>query len=579
MRDPGLIHFKRISSMTWEEEPKMKPIFIASLVSAALIVSATAQPKINTNGIVNVASYAVAGLPDSSIAQGSIFVIFGANMGPATLVGVGSFPIPPTLGGTSVKIVAGGQTLDAPMFYTIAGQVAAIMPSNTPVGTAAVTVTYNGVSSAPQNVQVVANTFGVFAVNQQGNGAGVITDVNYRPFLATASARPGDVAIIWGTGLGPVTFGDTGQPQATDMTNIPVQVYVGGKLANILYRGRSGCCAGLDQIVINVPAGVEGCTVPLVVRIGSVVSNTTTMPISSSSNHVCSDPNGIAPTDLLGLLGKPNFNLGGVTLLRSTNVNTLPAPFGGTTTSDTGSASFINYTSASFTGLTGSFQQPAIGSCIVSTFSTASGSPPIPTFVGLDAGPAINVTGPKGQKQLPQSSQQKGFYSAALSSGTPPAPTVTFLDAGSYAINNGSGGADIKGFAFNMNVPQPLTWNELNTAGNTPIDRTSPYTVTWSGGAPGTLVEITGSSIVIGPPTVVASFLCFAPQEALRFTIGPDVLLQLPSSSVISAGGFTISTSSLAVGNVSNPVKFTAPGLDYGSANSLVLNSTNVTYK
>ncbi len=500
-------------------------------------------------------------------------------MGPATLVGVSSFPIPSTLGGTSVKVVAGGQTLNAPMFYTIAGQVAAIMPSDTPVGLAAVTVTFNGVSSAPQNVQVVANTFGIFAVNQQGNGPGVITDANYKPFLATAAARPGDVAIIWGTGLGPVTFGDTGPPQATDMTSIPVQVYVGGKVAKIMYRGRSGCCAGLDQIVLAIPAGVEGCSVPLVVRINNVVSNTTSMPISSSANHVCSDPNGISSTDLLALLGKPNFSFGGVTLIRSTNVNSLPPPFGGTSTTDIGSASFINYASSSFGGLTGSFQQPAIGSCSVTTLSSASGSPPIPTFTGLDAGPAISVTGPKGQKQLPQSAQQKGFYSATLSSGTPPAPTVTYLDAGSYAINNGSGGADVKGFSVNMNVSAPLTWNELNTSGNTAIDRSSPYTVTWSGGAPGTLVEITGNSIVVGPPAVVATFLCFAPQEALKFTIGPDVLLQLPPSTVISAGGFSISTSSLAVGNVSNPVKFTAPGLDYGSANSLVQNSTNVTYK
>lgn len=548
-------------------------------MSAALIISASAQPSINTNGIVNVASYAVVGLPNSSIAQGSIFVIFGKNMGPATIVLVGSFPIPAILGETSVKITSGGQALDAPMFYTVAGQVAAIMPSNTPLGPATVTVTYKGVTSAPQNIQVVQNSFGIFSVNQQGYGAGVIEDVNYNLFLTNAAARPGDVAIIWGTGLGPVSFSDVQQPQATNMTNIPVQVYVGGKLANIMYRGRSGCCAGEDQIVITVPSGVEGCAVPVVVRINNVVSNTTTMPITSSASRVCSDPNGISSTDLQTLLGKPNFSFGGITLSRSTNVSSLPAPFGGTTTTDSGGASFISYTPAAFTGLSGSFQQAAVGSCIVSTFSSASGSPPIPTFVGLDAGSAISVTGPKGQKQLPQSAQQKGFYSATLSSGTPPAPTVTFLDAGSYAITNGAGGADVKGFAFNMNVPQPLTWNEINTAGNTPIDRTAGYTVTWSGGAPGTLVQITGSSILTGPPVVVATFICLAPQEALTFTIGPDVLLQLPPSSVIDAGGFSFSTSSLAVGNVTNPVKFTAPGLDYGSASSLVLNGTNVTYK
>src|SRR5207237_7548005 len=100
-----------------------------------------------------------------------------------------------------------------------------------------------------------------------------------------------------------------------------------------------------------------------------------------------------------------------------------------------------------------------------------------------------------------------------------------------------------------------------------------------SGGAGGTFVTITGASIVNGPPAIVASFTCIARVELGTFTVGPDVLLQLPASTVISAGGFTISTSSLAVGNTSNPVKFTAPGLDYGAGLSTTSSSTSVVYQ
>src|SRR5438552_1171628 len=99
------------------------------ILFAALAVSAFAQPTINNNGVVNVASYAIPGLPNSSIAQGSIFVIFGSNMGPATLQQATAFPIPTTLGGTSVTITSGSQTFQAPIIYTLAGQVAAILPS------------------------------------------------------------------------------------------------------------------------------------------------------------------------------------------------------------------------------------------------------------------------------------------------------------------------------------------------------------------------------------------------------------------------------------------------------------------
>src|ERR1051326_1089576 len=487
----------------------MRSFSIGILFAAPLATAVSAQPKINTNGVVNVASYAIPGMPNAPIAQGSVFVIFGSGMGPATLQQVTQFPVPTTLGGTSVTISAGGQTLQAPVIYTLAGQVAAILPSNTPTGSATVTVAFNGATSAPQTIQVVTSSFGTFAVNQQGNGAGVITDVNYQIFLANSAARPGDAAIIWGTGLGPVTFSDAGQPQAINL-NVPVQLYVGGKTVNTVYQGRSGCCAGLDQIVFTVPGGVEGCSVPVVVRINNIVSNTTTMPITSNSNRICYDSTGISSTDLQALLGKSSFSLGGVTLSRITSTNPLPPPLGGTTTIDSGGASFFSFTPSTFAGATGTFQQAALNTCIVTVFSGSSASIP-GNLVGLDAGPVINVSGPKGQKQLPKVPQFTGIYSGQLSSGTPPAPVTTYLDPGPYAINNGSGGTDVKGFSFTMTVPPLLTWTNMSAVSASPIDRSKGVPVTWSGGDPGTFVTITGTSLVTGPPSIVASFTCIAP--------------------------------------------------------------------
>ena len=54
---------------------------IALTLCAELMVYA--QPTINAGGTLNAASYAYQGLPNSSIAQGSIFVVFGTNMGAA----------------------------------------------------------------------------------------------------------------------------------------------------------------------------------------------------------------------------------------------------------------------------------------------------------------------------------------------------------------------------------------------------------------------------------------------------------------------------------------------------------------
>src|ERR1700752_510007 len=95
----------------------------------------SAAPAIAARGVKNAASYADPQLPGGSIAQGSIFNIFGSNMGPATIAYASTLPLPTSLSGTSINVTINGTTVACFMFYTSAGQVAAILPSNTPVGT------------------------------------------------------------------------------------------------------------------------------------------------------------------------------------------------------------------------------------------------------------------------------------------------------------------------------------------------------------------------------------------------------------------------------------------------------------
>src|SRR3990172_7314951 len=184
------------------------------------------QPTIAPSGVLNGASYALPGMPNAGIAQGSIFIVFGQTLGPATLVQGSSFPLPTSQGlaGTSVRVTVGGTSLDAIMLYVLAGQVAAVLPSNTPLGTGTLTVTRNNVTSAAASITVVRSSFGTFSLNQAGSGPGVMQIVNTesdRPFnTISSSARPGQVIILWGTGLGPVTGNEAGQPLPGDMTSL-----------------------------------------------------------------------------------------------------------------------------------------------------------------------------------------------------------------------------------------------------------------------------------------------------------------------------------------------------------------------
>jgi uncharacterized protein (TIGR03437 family) len=520
----------------------MKSHVLVSLLVSSGICS-FAQPSIRTtNGVLNAASFAQQGMPNSAIAEGSTFTVFGTGLGPAAIQMVARFPIATTLGGTSVNVTAGGKTVQAPILFTLASQVAAVLPSTTPVGPATVSVTYNDTKSQEYPIQVVTSSFGTFAVNSQGNGTGVIADINNRIFLANSAALAGDVAIIWGTGLGPVPYDDADPPQATNLTSIPVKLYVGDQLVTPSYQGPSGCCAGINQIVFRVPSGITGCYVPVEVSINGIVSPTTTMPIAAGPERVCSDPNGISSAVLKDLLSKPAFNIGAVNLLRATQT--------GYPTSDVGSGWFHTFTPLEFAG-TSFFQVPAIGTCVVNALSVEAVAFPLAAFPGLDAGPFISV----GEEQLP--ADDPGNY---VTTGLP----KPFLPTGPVTVTGPGGtkiGSKIGTFSLGVTDPSPLTWT--NMVSGDVFDRAKGMTVTWTGGTPGTFVEITGGVTLLNP-SVDATFQCMAPIAQGTFTIGPNVLLQLPASSK------NTSSLNMYVGDSEPYTSFTAPGLDYGYATSEV---------
>lgn len=257
------------------------------LFCAAVSASLCAQPFIAYRGVYNVASYMAAGLPGGGIARGSTFAIFGRNLGPGVTPQL-SFPLSTTLSGVSIAITQGNTTVNAIPVGLTAGQINAILPSNAPLGQASLRLTYNGVRSNAIPVQIVNSSFGVFTANSAGNGPGILQNAigNTLPINSLQSSiTPGGIVVLWGTGLGPVLFGDNVAPIAG---NLPTQteVFVGGIKATVQYSGRSPCCAGIDQVAFQVPTNAPlGCWVPVYVRTGgTTVSNVVTMAISADGS-------------------------------------------------------------------------------------------------------------------------------------------------------------------------------------------------------------------------------------------------------------------------------------------------------
>src|SRR5947209_8514426 len=123
-----------------------------SVVRAALGVFWTcagfAQPVVNA--AMNAASYFSPPKGDTPIAQGSIFIVFGTGLAGPNLQQA-SLPLGtslPAANGTSIIIRSGGQNINGYILYTLPTQVAAILPSTAPVGSASLTLTYTGKTSS-----------------------------------------------------------------------------------------------------------------------------------------------------------------------------------------------------------------------------------------------------------------------------------------------------------------------------------------------------------------------------------------------------------------------------------------------
>jgi len=169
----------------------------------------------------------------------------------------------------------------APMVYSVAGQVSAIVPYNVAgKSRVEVVVEHNSVSSAPVSVPVVAAAPGLFSL---AGGVGQVVAVLEGGCCnsLTLPARRGEVIVLYATGEGQTSPAGRDGSLAEYATLaefprpvLPVAVQVGGRQADILYAGAApGYVAGLMQINLRIPMDAPvGDQVPVVLSVGSATS-------------------------------------------------------------------------------------------------------------------------------------------------------------------------------------------------------------------------------------------------------------------------------------------------------------------
>lgn len=558
---------------------------ILLLFSLSLLVAGLkAAPQLQQGAVVNAASFAVSGAPNAGIAQGSLFTVFGVDLGPTTAVNASQFPLPTNLGGVSVRVSANGQNFDCPLIFVLNSQVSAILPSNVPVGTASLTVTYNGSESNAIPFPVVSRSVGVFSRSSTGAGQAVIQNyispANQPVNAINASAQPGQIGILWATGLGAsLNADDRNAPAPGNLLPLnDIAVYVGGVKAEVQYAGRSGCCSGVDQINFVVPSVVQGCYVPVVAVVNGIASNFTTMSVAANGG-TCEGAFGLSTSQLDSLVTKSSIRIGSVGLTR-VGIET----FGINVSTETGVATFFEVSGNSLIAAGGEVNDTALAlnSCTVSTYrveDNQGGDQEPPDYLdqvktrGLDAGATIQLSGPNGAKTLPKEANAVGVYYGQLTD--PMNPLASYLSAGNYTVSNGAGGADVGGFSFNRSIPTFLNWTNRNAISNVP--RNQALTVTWN---PGTstsgYVAITGFSYSV-PQKAGSTFFCLADPATGSFAVPAYVLNAMVATD--NGGNSPVATGTLSVGGVLVPSFFEAPGLDLGIFSVTGMNTKSVNYQ
>jgi len=454
-----------------------------------------------------------------------------------------------------------------------------VLPSVTPVGSGTVTVTYNGLMSAPAPITVVPSSFGAFALSQAGSGPGTITDANYNAITPFHTATPSQALILWGTGLGPAPDPSTEQtagpcPSGCDLRGplLSVTVWVGNQQANVAYAGRAPGYTAEDEVVFTVPSAVTaGCYVSVAVQTGppggtQVTSNFTSLAVDPNGAP-CNDADGVNMNDIASAVqSKGSANVASIGLLSQIWYVNLDQDVFVQWINDTVAAPIGTFGSVALNTFSGFTETPSVDSCSASAF--LGYPPPIDYGLGyaiyLDAGPALNIQGPVSSQAVNQTAAgynglvggattanggvgaQQGttpFYWLSTAAGGP--FNITGLATGNYMVT-APGGKDVSAFSGTIDVPAAagaFVWTNESTFDNqvsTPvIPRDTPLNITWTGGDPQGFVDIAlmGSTTVFTFPDTNPSYpepgvyvQCIVPAGAGSFNVPSYVLQALPPS-------------------------------------------------
>ena len=225
----------------------------------------------------------------SAVSPGEMVLVTGAAIGPAGSVRydpgtTGSLPL--ELGGVSVLF--DGQP--APLVEVSSTQVTAVVPASVAgKDSTQITLMYGNLASNPLSMPVAAASPGV-AMSGTGTQGAIINEDGSQN-LPDNPAPAGSVVQIAFTGIGVTAPDNTGLDETgikrLAAPQLPVAVFVGGQQADIAYVGGAPGFVGAVAVVrFWIPeTTTPGDTVPVVVFVDNISSQTVTMAVAAASGN------------------------------------------------------------------------------------------------------------------------------------------------------------------------------------------------------------------------------------------------------------------------------------------------------
>ena len=199
------------------------------------------------------------------VAPGAYVSIYGANL--ATAPATSGVPYPTQI--ADVQVLVNGTP--APLQYISPGQINFIYPAVAAGLTQLTVKTINGQNTV--NVRVAPAVPSLFLLDAASSSAAVNATTG-KVVTASAPLHVGDFVSVYLTGLGTTTA-----TNGLDYATVLPAVTLGGQSVTVTYAGRTPGLAGLDQINFQIPAGVTGMAVPVVVTSGGRPSSTAYLAI------------------------------------------------------------------------------------------------------------------------------------------------------------------------------------------------------------------------------------------------------------------------------------------------------------